>query len=128
MKLEVGKAYRSNVAQQTLPGGDGFMWETWCVLSEIAGECFVAMHSRPGQTLYRVFGPDGVCLDDTGGGTTRKLLPNTVKKKGWIARQTSSFVENLMIVGRYVKATEEEAKMLYPGALSYHEIEWEEEE
>jgi hypothetical protein len=121
MKIQVGKTYTD---------GNGAKYLIECRLKNpLAGApagSFLGTHcSTPG---FNVYNEDGTIAHQAYS-NTGTLLPNIVKKKGWIARGVARFTGvHVANVGMNAYATKEEAADAYPNAAAYHEIEWEEEE
>jgi hypothetical protein len=63
--------------------------------------------------------PDGKYLSQLGD-NPRDLFMAHIKKTGWVARYSDG------MTSRWVRETEEAIRDAHPGALSYHQIEWEE--
>lgn len=114
MKIQVGKTYKSK---------NGYEYYIECCLKNAcaaspAGTYLGTRNAGGGHDFFR---EDGRCATDSPFAKDYDLLPNKVKKEGWVARYEG-------FVGDNVKDTEEQCRKRYPGAAGYHRIEWEEDE
>lgn len=118
MKIEVGKTYKTK---------QGHLYHIECQLSnEVAkGKPFlgVGINIYPGQENcngFNWYDENGCCGSDY-----YRLLPNKLKKEGWICRREH---DGDVYIRSGIFPTEAEARAAYPSDTGFHKIEWEEDE
>lgn len=117
MKIEVGKTYKDQ---------EGTQWYIEAKLKHPTApysEEFCFLSTKPEGRGWNIFNENGLSHLKY-----RQLQPNRVKKEGWVARGITGYKNSRMATGCCICESEEAIKETYKNALSYHKIEWEEEE